>query len=99
MDYLLLELGFIKELKTNQLNFLHSPFFFFLAAAVLSSSTWDHPSSLQHVGSSSLTSVEPGPPALGAQSLSHWTTGEVPFTALFVFWCIFYFFDVVVSLY
>ena len=29
---------------------------------------------LQHVGSSSLTR----PPALGAQSLSHWTTREVP---------------------
>ena len=26
--------------------------------------------------------IEPGPPALGAQSLSHWTTREVPLTLL-----------------
>ena len=32
---------------------------------------------LQHVGSSSLTRDEPRPPALEAQSLSHWTTREV----------------------
>ena len=29
-------------------------------------------------GSSSLTRDETGPPALGVQSLSHWTTREVP---------------------
>ena len=33
---------------------------------------------LQHVGSSSPTGIEPRPPALGAWSLSHWTTREVP---------------------
>ena len=32
-----------------------------------------------HVGSSSLIR-EPGPPELGVQSLSHWTTGEVPYS-------------------
>ena len=35
-------------------------------------------SQLWHVGSSSLTGIKPGPPALGAQSLSNWTTKEVP---------------------
>ena len=30
------------------------------------------------MGLSSLTGIEPWPPALGAQSLSHWTTREVP---------------------
>ena len=25
--------------------------------------------------------IEPGPPALGAQSLTHWTTREVPLSA------------------
>ena len=33
---------------------------------------------LQHMGSSSLTRNQTGPPALGAWSLSHWTTREVP---------------------
>ena len=36
-------------------------------------------SQLQQVRSSSLTGVEPGPPALGAWSLSHWTTREVSY--------------------
>ena len=31
---------------------------------------------MQHVGSSSLTRMEPRPPTLGAWSLSYWTTGE-----------------------
>ena len=30
------------------------------------------------MGSSSLAGMKPGPPALEAWSLSHWTTGEVP---------------------
>ena len=30
------------------------------------------------MGSSSLPGIEPGPPALGAQTLSDWTTREVP---------------------
>ena len=33
---------------------------------------------LWHVGSSSWPQIEPGPPALRVQSLSHWTTREVP---------------------
>ena len=33
---------------------------------------------MQYVGSSSLTRIEPGSPALEARSLSHWTTREVP---------------------
>ena len=44
------------------------------------SSLW-HAGSLvgaMHVGSSSLTRIEPGPPALGARTLRHWTTREVP---------------------
>ena len=36
-----------------------------------------------HVGSSSLTRVEPGPPALGALSLNYCTTRKVPKIALF----------------
>ena len=35
---------------------------------------------LQHVVSSSPTRGGPGPPALGVQSLSHWTAREVPAT-------------------
>ena len=43
-------------------------------------------SSLWHVGSSPLT--EPRAPALGAQSLRHWTTGEIPhFYFLKFYWC------------
>ena len=34
-------------------------------------------SPLQQVGSSSLTGVEPRPPAMGVQSVSHWTPREV----------------------
>ena len=37
----------------------------------------DANSYLQHVGPSSLV-IEPGFPALGAQSFTHWTTREVP---------------------
>ena len=33
-------------------------------------------------GSSSLTIMEPRSPALGAQSLSHWTTREVPLSII-----------------
>ena len=32
---------------------------------------------MQHARSSSLTRIEPVPPALGAQSLNHWTTRKV----------------------
>ena len=43
-------------------------------------------SSLWHVGSSPLTEL--WAPALGAQSLSHWTTGEIPhFYFLKFYWC------------
>ena len=44
----------------------------------ISCGTWNL--SLQHVGSSSLTRDQPGPPALGAWSLGPWTTTEVPLT-------------------
>ena len=30
--------------------------------------------------------MEPGPPALGAQSFSHWTTSEVPKHIVLFFW-------------
>ena len=58
-------------------------FFLFIHLTVqdLSCGTWDHPSLLkhlnswfQHVESSSLTKDQ----TLGAWSLSHWTTSEVP---------------------
>ena len=39
---------------------------------------------LQHVGSSSLTKDQIWAPALGAQSLSHWTTTEVPWPAFLI---------------
>ena len=39
--------------------------------------------SLRHVGSSSLTRDGAWPPALGAQSLNHWTTREVPGKCMF----------------
>ena len=50
-------------------------------------------SSFQHEGSFSLITwdpfpwsrMEPGPPALGGRSLSHWTTRELPF--FFFFYC------------
>ena len=44
-------------------------FFIYLAALGLSCSMWDLAPG---------PGVEPGPPSLGAQSLSHWTTREVP---------------------
>ena len=43
--------------------------FIYLAALGLSGSVW---------ALVSWPEIEPGPPALGAQSLSHWTTKEVP---------------------
>ena len=48
-----------------------SALFFFLAftALVLSCSTWDL---VPQPG------IKPGPPALGAKGLNHWTTREVP---------------------
>ena len=50
---------------------LKARFFFFLAftALVLSCSTWDL---VPQPG------IKPGPPALGAKGLNHWTTREVP---------------------
>ena len=42
---------------------------------------------LGHVGSSSLTRVKPRPPVLGALSLSHWTTRQVPHLLSFSAWC------------
>ena len=40
---------------------------------------------LQRVASSSLISMEPGPPALGVWSLSHWTPREVPRKTFFIY--------------
>ena len=37
-----------------------------------------------HAGSSSPPAIEPGPPALGAWSLTHWTTREVPLATYFL---------------
>ena len=52
--------------------------FIYLAVFDLSHSTQDLQSSLGPVGSSSLTRNRTQPPALGAQSPSHWTTRQVP---------------------
>ena len=46
--------------------------FIYLAALGLSCSMWDL---------APWPGIEPGPPALGAQSLSHWTTREVPISS------------------
>ena len=42
---------------------------------------------LGQVKCSSPARIEPQPPALGTQSLSHWTTGEVPHTLLKTLFC------------
>ena len=47
--------------------------FIYVAVLSLSCGMQDLCSSLWHVGSSSLTRTEPRPPALGTQSLIHWT--------------------------
>ena len=52
--------------------------FVYLATPHLSCGTWDLQSSLQHVGSSSLTRNQTSVPPLGVWSLNHWTTREVP---------------------
>ena len=67
--------------------------FFFLAAPGLNCSMWDLQSSLQHTGFFSCSmwdlfpwpGLEPGPPALWVQSLSHWTTKGSP--KLDISWC------------
>ena len=67
-----------------------------LAPLGLRRSTQGLPSSLQHSGSTRYDmqdlvpwpEIEPGPPALGSQSLSHWTPREDPsFSILQLFWC------------
>ena len=57
-----------------------SPTFFVLKYLFGCSKSWlQHANSwLLHVGSSSLTRGQAQAPALGAQSLSHWTTREAP---------------------
>ena len=50
-------------------------FFFFFAALGPSCSMWD---------TAPRPGIEPGPPALAAQSLSHWTTREVPRILTFI---------------
>ena len=66
--------------------------FIYLVALCLSCGMWDLRSSLQHAGSFLVKAyelfmngdlvpwpgIEDGPPALGAQNLSHWTTRQVP---------------------
>ena len=74
--------------------------FLYLAVPGLSCGTQDHQSSLRHVGSSGCVwtlscsmqdlvlwpGIKPGPPVLGVQSLSHWTTGERPKTFIIEVW-------------
>lgn len=52
--------------------------FIYLAAPGFSCSMQNLLSQLQHVGSSSKTRDRTQPPALEVQSLSYWTTREVP---------------------
>ena len=62
----------------------HTHTFIYLFDCVgLRCSTLDPWSSLWHVGSSSLTRDQTMAPALGAESLSHWTTREVLVTVTF----------------
>ena len=70
----------------------------YLTEPYLSCGTQDLQSSLQHMGSFSFdrqvlsctwhsrssSLIKPGPPALGAWSLSHWTTRKVPKVYLFL---------------
>ena len=56
----------------------------------LSCSRQDLWSSWQNMGSRSLTRVKPRPPALGAWSLNHWTTREVPSDPVIPSFLIFY---------
>ena len=60
-------------------------FFFFFFKSLRIYSFGCTGSELQRVGSISLTRIKPRPPALGAQTLSHGTTREVP---LFTFLCL-----------
>ena len=70
--------------------------FIYLTTPGLNWSMWDLQSSLQHTGFFSCSmwdlfpwpGLEPGPPALWVQSLSHWTTREVPM--LFTLNCLIY---------
>ena len=48
---------------------------------------------LQHVGLVPQTGIEPRSPALGAWNLSRFTTREVPFTKLFIYYLIIYLFE------
>ena len=61
-------------------------FFLIMYSTVLglSCDIWDLPSLLRHVRSSSLAKMEPGPPALGVWSLSHWTSRDIP--AFWFYW-------------
>ena len=52
-------------------------FFFSLACKIFSCSLWDIVPR---------TGMEPGPPGLGAWSLSHWTTREVPCPGFCTWW-------------
>ena len=55
----------------------------YLAALHLSCITPGLHFSLRHVGSTSMTRAQTRPSALGAWSLSHWTTRELPICHLF----------------
>ena len=45
----------------------------YLAVLGFSCNTWD-----LHAGPSSWSGIEPGPPAVGAQILNHWTREGIP---------------------
>ena len=62
---------------------VHTLFFFFLAAPGLSCSTWDFQCGMWTFSCSMWDlvpwpGIKPRPPALGAQSVNHWTIREVP---------------------
>ena len=70
--------AFCKMIPKNDIFFFPNLEHWVLVAAcgIFRGGMWDLQG--QHVGSSSLTCSEPRPPELGAWSLSHWTTREVP---------------------
>ena len=72
-------------MKTSKHFFFKKFILYYLAALGLSCGTWDFQSSVQPVGSNSLTRDQTQAPVLGVQSLSHLTTKEVPNFLLYYF--------------
>ena len=68
---------------TITLKHTHAHMYLFIWLCGLRCSTLDPWSSLWHVGSRSLTGDQTRAPALGAESLSHWTTREALVTVTF----------------